>query len=648
MSAICGVFNIDGKAVSPDMASAMANKLSTYNMNTSEIWNKEQIFMGCRLKYITPESIEEKLPFYDYNSGLAITADAIIDNRSELFNMLEITPSDSSIISDSQLILLSYKRWGEECTKYLVGDFAFVIWNDRKKELFCARDHVGKRTFYYYYSKSVFAFCTTVNPLFDIDKNRKEVNDAWVADFLSLPGVAHEFECNQTVYKGIMQLLPAHILRVSHREFKMQQYWFPLDMPKLNLKSDSDYEEAFREVFSEAIRCRLRAIGPIGVMLSGGLDSGSVACVAAKQLAEQGKSLKAFSSIPFSGYKNWLPKTFVADEKAYIETIIEKYKNIDLTYCSCENKSSFTDIERFIEMLEQPYKIVENLFWYDEVAETAAKQGCSVLLDGQFGNLTISYGNFWTHTNYLFRRGKLKTLLGEVKGYSILHDLNAYKVIKDVAHRLLPYSLQKLIAGISDKKYDFTEYLPVNPELFNRYDVKRRFKEEGWGIYPAKTYNLETARSRILKPQSFSHIGALETKVSLAHGIAKRDPTRDKRVIEFCLRLPGEQFVRGGKERQLVRNSMEGILPDSIRLNYNVRGQQSADWVQRIAPVRDKIHKELEEMLEKDILKSYLDIDKLKKILNEVDNSFGEDKWMEIRMLLISLIFGCFLNKIED
>lgn len=103
--------------------------------------------MGCLSQWITPESIGELLPYYDSNRQLAITADAIIDNRSELFERLQIKQADQNVITDSELILNAYQKWGEDAPKYLIGDFAFMIWDEKIQRLFGARDFSGEEPF---------------------------------------------------------------------------------------------------------------------------------------------------------------------------------------------------------------------------------------------------------------------------------------------------------------------------------------------------------------------------------------------------------------------------------------------------------------------------------------------------------------------
>lgn len=250
MSAIFGVINLNGNSVSKNIEDRMVHRLNIYKLDSIKVINRKNALFGCGIQFITPESINEILPYYEECSGITITADAIIDNRIELFSLLNIPKDTEGDITDSQLILMSYKKWGKDCTKHLIGDFSFVIWDEINKSIFCARDHVGKRTFYYYYSNNIFAFATVIRPIFEVLEKKPDLNEKWIADFLSLPLAIHEMENNETPYENIFQLLPANILILKNNQICINKYWDPLeDVKQLKLKSDKDYEEAFNEIF---------------------------------------------------------------------------------------------------------------------------------------------------------------------------------------------------------------------------------------------------------------------------------------------------------------------------------------------------------------------------------------------------------------
>lgn len=645
MSAICGIFSLDENAISSENSINMMDKLKFYKFDYSDTLSRDKIFLGCGIQYVTPESKLEKLPFYDENNLLSITADAIIDNREELFSVFSITEELVVETTDSDLILRAYIKWGKECPRYLVGDFSFAIWDENKKELFCARDHTGTRTFYYYHSKEIFAFCTVMKPLFSVFNHEIALNEKWITDFLALPLTLHQCECSETVYESIYELPPATSLIINAEGITQNKFWNPLkDIKPLKLKDDKAYEEAFRKVFSESVRCRLRTIGEVGIRLSGGMDSGCVACVAAPKLNEKGKILRAFSSIPMKGYKNNLSAYDIADESDDIESIGDKYENIQLNYCRSEGQNSLTNMNFIIDTIEQPHKIVENMFWYNGIMEAASKQNCKVILNGQFGNSTISFGDFPTSILTLYRKGKFIKLIKEINGHSRIHKIPKARIAKAILKVIQPYNFRRFLSlKLYKNAYEFDSNL-VNSNLVTKWDIKKRFAKCGFYTEVDKYYDYDESKDFSIDPFVFSQIGSMETKIGLAHGIVERDPTRDKRVIEFCFSLPIEQFVRNGVDRRMIRKTMEGILPDKIRLNNSKRGFQSADWVQRLELDWNITYNKLHEMLNNKKLYDYIDMDKLRNDLLLVGENLEESNSTAIRRLLVILIFSEFLK----
>lgn len=292
MSAICGIYYHRGGSVCPTTGVAMLDAFKQYHADDRGSWFKAGVFLGCHAQHITPESEHEKLPFFDEQTDLAITADAIIDNRQELFDRLAITYEQRNSMPDSLLILEAYKKWGHDCPKYLIGDFAFVLWDGRCRELFCATDALGTRTLYYSHTAGVFAFSTLMKPLFVVPEIERRFNDIWIADFLAMPWVMHQLDHELTLYEHIYLLPAGHTLTVGPKGISKAVYWQVTRQTELRFSSDAEYVEAFLEVFGEAVRCRLRSIRPAGVMMSGGLDSTSVACMAAQELAQGGSGCK--------------------------------------------------------------------------------------------------------------------------------------------------------------------------------------------------------------------------------------------------------------------------------------------------------------------------------------------------------------------
>ncbi len=186
--------------------------LQKFPADDIRVWKNENVFFGCHAQWITPESIGEPLPFYDSERQCTITADAIIDNREELFESLQIPRDQRKTIPDSQLILLAYYKWGEDSPKHLVGDFAFMIWDEREQKLFGARDPSGYRTLYYYKDHRRFAFCTTIEPLLNLPYIEKKLNEEWLAEFLAITGMIDTVDALTTPYLNVEQIPPFQIV----------------------------------------------------------------------------------------------------------------------------------------------------------------------------------------------------------------------------------------------------------------------------------------------------------------------------------------------------------------------------------------------------------------------------------------------------
>ncbi|HEY9875190.1 MAG TPA: lasso peptide isopeptide bond-forming cyclase, partial [Candidatus Obscuribacterales bacterium] len=294
MSAIAGIYYLDNRTVDPADLKRMVDILAHRGSDGCNIWSEGSIGFGHRMLWTTPESLLETLPLVNDTGEIVITADARIDNRDELIAVLKISDRPVEKITDSQLILSAYEQWGENCPEQLVGDFAFAIWDRRKQVLFCARDHFGVKPFYYYSSGQSFIFATEIKALLCLPDVPRRLNEVKVADYLASP----TDDTAITFYKEIFRLPPAHRLTVSHEGITLQSYWSLDPSRELRLGSDEEYASAFRKLFTEAVRCRLRSAFPVGSMLSGGLDSSSITCVARQLLAgDKNSQLHTFSAI---------------------------------------------------------------------------------------------------------------------------------------------------------------------------------------------------------------------------------------------------------------------------------------------------------------------------------------------------------------
>lgn len=641
--AIFGRINLLNKTIEKNIVHNMMDKLDIYKLDSKKTLTFENLCMGCGLLHITEEDSNEVLPFYDKVNNIFITADAILDNREELIKLLKLQEADRSKITDSQLILKAYIEWKEECPKYLLGDYAFVIYDKTSKKIMCATDYTGCRTLYYKLKDNEFYFSTVIEPIYD----NESINERWLSDFIELPGVMHHSESEETVYSGIQQIPAATVIIVSADNFKKIKYWDPLkDCKRIKLNSDNEYVEEFKKIFTEAVKCRLRTNHNIGISMSGGLDSSSVACIAAPMLKERNKKIISFTSIPNENYIDTNPRDRISNESEYVKLIGEKYNNIEINYCRSEGLDSLSVMDSMIKFLEMPYKTFQNSYWCIEIMDRLYKKDCKVVLTGQFGNFTISYGDFFTNMKTLIKDKRYIKFIKEIIGCSRLHNISYLYTLKYVIKYLNPYNLYSKLKR--NKNYKNNVKSLINKKLLSKWNIEERFLKKKLVMVENESTDMYEERLRMADSSMFTQISNIETKLSLYNGVLQRDPTKDKRVIEFCFGLDGDQYVRNGLDRFLIRRAVKDVVPDEIRSLQGIKGFQGADWIERLLPKQKEIVNILNACICDEMSNKYLNMDYIKNQVDLLKMKPITDNSIDIKSVLMAINLYKFFNNIHD
>ncbi|SFI28480.1 asparagine synthase (glutamine-hydrolysing) [Paenibacillus sp. UNC496MF] len=645
MSAIAGIFNYDGGPVTEEDGGRLMEALRRYPADDDRVWRSGPVFLGCRVQWITPESVGESLPYYDDGGQVAVAADAILDNRDELFGLLGIEPGRRGRMGDAELIAAAYLKWGKEAPRRLIGDYAFVLWDERKRLLFGARDLLGSRTLYYRRDAGRLAFCTAAHPLLELPGARKDVNESWLAEFLAIPVILDAVDVRGTVYRSVEQLPPAHWLAVEDGRLTLEQY-DALDAPRepLRLRTDGDYEEAFRDVFREAVSSKLRTFRKVGASLSGGLDSGAVVGFAAGPLREAGKTLQAYSYLPAPDFADWTPRRLAADESPFIRSTVGHVGNMAYSGLDFAGRDSYGEIDDLIGLLEGPYKFFENSFWIKGILERAQADGVGVLLTGARGNYSVSWGPAMDYYARLLRGLRWVRLYRELKQYGRRVNVGRSRLLPAIGEQAFPFA-----AGIANRRRaTASEPRLIHPGLAARTGVYARLAGHDVGLEGAD-FDEFAARAYQFGGLAYSnHQGTSITKFSLRYGVWERDPTADPRVIRFCLSVPDEQYVRHGMDRALIRRATASYLPDDVRLNQRVRGVQGADWLHRMRPAWPRFVDELRLLCRDSAAAGYLNVAQVKASLERIGPEprpeYAYDP--DARLLMRALIAWRFLKSL--
>lgn len=557
MSAIAGIYYLDQRTVDRTDLARMVDILAHRGPDSSNIWSEESIGLGHRMLWTTPESLLEKLPLVNQSSELAITADARIDNRDELIAALNLTDCPAEKIPDSELILAAYEKWGESCPEQLLGDFVFAIWDGRKQKLFCARDPMGIKPFYYYRSGRVFAFASEIKALLCLPEMPRRLNEVKVAYHLRL------FCEDQisTFYQDILRLPAAQSLTISCEKMQIQSYWSLDPCREVRLNSHEEYAEAFREIFTEAVRCRLRSAFPIGSTLSGGLDSSSVACISRQLLAQSGnQKLHTFSAI-FPSLPN--EELRLIDERIYMDAV-HAIGGFEPHYVQADQLSPL------IKLLWQEDEpgIAPNMYIHQALYNCANQQGVRVFLDGFDGDSTISHG--WLYLTELLYKGRWQTLMTEVNAVARQYRLSRKRVLwqysmKPLVSELGTYLWQKLGKGT---QIDALPDTMISPAFAQQVRLAERTQKL---LSNKPNLTLTTKQSHCLSLTSGLYPYALELadKSTARFSLEARYPFFDRRLMEFCLALPSSQKFRQGWSRMILRSAMTNILPPEVQWRVN-------------------------------------------------------------------------------
>lgn len=550
MSGIAGLYAPE-RDVDGDALDGMLRRIDHRGPDGSGTWTDGSAGLGHQLLCTTPESRHESLP--DATDGLVVTADARLDNREELLAELDVGASADSI-PDSRLLLAAYDRWGEQCPQHLLGAFAFAVWDESERTLFASRDHMGVKPFYYYHGDALFAFGSEIKALLALDGVPCRLNEARVGDYLA---EALEDE-TATFYEGIRRLPPAHTLRVTGSGLTTREYWSLDPTRHVELDSDEAYAERFRELFAEAVRCRLRSAYPVGSTLSGGLDSSSVACTAAEIL--EADRLHTVSAI--------FPDVLVCDEWPYIEAVLD-HIDVDSHFVRADQTSPLAEFGRVIRHQDEPF-YAPNLFVHRALYRTASQHDVRVLLDGLDGDSTVSHGV--DYLTDLGRSGRIRRAVSEARALAPSRGVSTRDLLfRYVVGPTIPSPLRRLRKHTLEDGETASIPPLVDSEFARTIDLRRRLEDHE----PDSPDGLPSARASHYEDLTSGLVPfALEVsdRAAAEFALEPRYPFFDKRLVEFCLALPPEQKLRQGTTRFVLHEALAETLPEAV---YERRGKTS-------------------------------------------------------------------------
>ncbi len=578
MSGIVGIFNRDGAPVDRDILGRMTDAMIRRGPDAQRVWTDGPVGFGHAALFTTLEAERENQPA-TLDGQVWITADARIDEWDHLRRTLAAKGRDiPGDVTDVELILHAYHAWGEDCVDHLIGDFAFAIWDARQGRLFCARDHMGVKPFYYYLSDRLFAFASDVGALLANPQVPQRINEGRIADYLV--GYLEGIDRTSTFYQEIYRF-PQAQCRVIDRERHTDRTYWALDPTKeIRLGSDDEYAAAFLEVFTEAVRARLRTPGRAGSMLSGGLDSSSIVGVARNLLREGGHGpLHTFSAVSI-------------DEENIETQIIRAALQMDHLdphlLRSDELDGLVGDYESLYRETHDPFDTTMAI--PQAMYILARRQGLKALLDGVPGDNVVSLG--FNYLTFLFRHGQWATAVSEAFGLSKLYhrwDLSPWELLLTHSKAAVAPNWWRTfrMKTTQERRIERARQTAYISQTFaSKIDLAGRIR-----MYEDQQKTTRTMREDHVRRLDHRYLVGVERygRVAAHYSIEPRHPYLDKRVIEYCIGLDWKQKDYRGWSKVVNRRAMGGILPDEVRWSTPRYNLSNEFWNARFVAIKARV-----------------------------------------------------------
>lgn len=549
MNGIAGALFLDGGEVSGELLSRMGGQISHRGRAGLFPWSRGSVGLLQAFNQIDPGFSARITITRLGNNRLVLVADARIDNRDDLLKSLDLNHRPAKEIDDHHLILEAYMRWGEDCPRRLVGDFAFALWDSRSHQLFCARDAIGVRPFYYYQTPALLLFGSEIDAFVGLEDVDLSLNPDRLGDFLT-----KNFEDTRaTAYREVHRLPPAHCMTVGAHGIRIKRYWEPNLNQLASFGSEEEASEAFRELFVKAVSDRLRGDSPVGVALSGGLDSSSILATAVENGLGSGRVF-ACSAI-FPEIAKISPQI---DERTFMAAVIAATGVEALRF----EADRLGPLRQCLWNGMEPL-IAPNLYLDIQLLNLVSSRGGTVMLSGIDGDSAISYG--YERLPSLVREWRWRHFLVECRALAAQKGWALGKVFWRMGLKpLVPNGIRSLKHGLLGerallRKANGTLDLERSSRLGWAKRVRAlRSNESIFGMNAAQWHWL------CLSSGLFPHVLETLDKVASRRGVELRYPFFDRRLIEFCLALPVRFKLSRGWDRAILRRSMAGWLPERV------------------------------------------------------------------------------------
>jgi asparagine synthase (glutamine-hydrolysing) len=523
------------------------------------VYLHKNLALGHRRLAILDLSTEGRQPMHYAQGELVITYNGEIYNYLEIRKELEALGYFFDSKTDTEVVLKAYAHWGADCVSRFNGMWAFALLDKKRNRLFCSRDRFGVKPFYYLNNGSCFAFGSELRQLLFL-KDSITANQEVVLDFILTSICDHGQE---TFYRDLLKLPAGHNLDfcLATNQLKIERFYELRQNTQWSQSGSKEAVERYMALLEDAVRLRLRADVPVGTCLSGGLDSSTIATLAAP--AYQASSGQAFYGI-----------TAVSEQESNNELVYAKEVIAHAKMRGLEVKPSYADFVDSLPALvcaqEEPFGSTSLTMQYF-VMKAARQEGIPVLLDGQGGDETLlGYEKYYA--SYLLSVLRQEGFLAFAKALQASNKNNKKLSVFNTMKYLLGSSVAWARFLYYRQKHAYLAALPALPEHL------RQYSKANWNSFDLQKFEIESTNLPVLL--------RYEDKNSMAHSIETRLPFLDYRLVELALSLHGGHKIKDGWSKWLLRQGMKGRMPESVVWRKNKFGFEAPEqlWQKQHGP----------------------------------------------------------------
>ena len=537
MSGFAGFVSAGGDAPDPYLLERMAARLAFRGPDATQIWSRAGAGFCFTLLRTGPAPQASEQPC-SLDGRVWLLGDVRLDGREDLRRELEqrdeIIPATAT---DEELVLRAWRQWGEAGLSKLLGDYSFALWDETARRLWCVRDLIGARPFFYAESADKFYFSNMLEVLRLAPGVSSKLDPQFIGDFLLQEWCG---DGARTAYRDIHRLPPGHALVYSDEGLSVRCYTdFSIEEP-LWLKRPEEYVERFQELLEKAVRDRLPR-GPCGIFLSGGLDSTSVAAVARKIAKQNGVGG------PLHAYTIDCRPLF-NDEEGYLASLVAENLGINLEILSGASCLPYEGWEDSLLRTPEPY---HDPFLSLTQREYRQVQGHARVVLSGYGGDDILTGQAWPYLTYLFRQRNFGTIVKTFGRHILKHG------------RIPPLrgGFRTRLRRWMGRTNPLTEFPPwLEPDFVEQNNLRGRWRE--LQELPKTSHPLHPNAFAGLSSKFWSSTLESEDASWTGAPVELRAPLLDQRLLRFLLRVPPVPWCM---EKELLREATRGMLPEEIR-----------------------------------------------------------------------------------